>query len=435
MRRLVDRLRNERSILRGAMVLGSGAALGQIVLVLVTPIISRLYTPSEIGLFALYLSFVGVAVTIAPLGYTRAIPTARDDDEAAVLASGVIRIQPLTCALLAVGQWWMIRTGHFGFDELPLYTVPLSFFSIFANTLLFTLQFWFIRAESYPIISRVAVMQNVGRAGLQVGLGAASAGLLGLIVGDFGGRLLGLTGMLRRAWGDVRARTRSLSARDHLAVFRRFRKFLFPQLPSIVINTVARLLPVPLLVSMYGTEAAGLYAMVDRVLQVPVAFLSKSVGDALHGRIGNLSRSGPEHIMGAFLKSAGALFLVGLVPAIVLLVAGPPIFGFVLGEQWTEAGTFASLLAPLALMTLVVSTSSRVVYVFQAFYTELWYNVVSIGFVIGVFWTAGHNEWEILQTVSWLARLGVVAYIFYFVLLILIVRRGVKRIESIDHSE
>lgn len=415
----------DRTILRGALVLGSGAVVGQLVMLLATPAIARLYNPGQLGLFALYLSFVNIAVTIAPLGFQRALPSTSDRHEASQLASGILWLQPLMGCTLSAVFLLMIRNRLFGFETLPSYAVALTGFSILANTLLITLRFWFIREESYPIIGRVQVLQNIGRAVLQIILGLGGAGLFGLITGDFTGRLLGLGGMLRRAWPDLRPRLWPPQFRQKLPVFRKYHRFLFPQLPSIVINTVARMLPIPLLVQHLGPEAAGLYAVVDRILQVPVALISKSFGDALHGRIGRLALSDPRRITSVFLKSAVGLFAAGVLPTLCVVYRGEQLMALVLGPGWDGAGTIAQMIAPLALATLVVSTSSRIVYVFQAFYTELLYNLLSLAIVISVFWNASRQDWELMQTVSWLARLSIAGYAIYFLLLIVIVRRGV----------
>lgn len=438
MTRLTAWLKSDRGILRSALVLGGGTAVGQGIMIAATPLISRLYTPENIGQFALYLSFIGVAVTIAPLGYQRAIPQTSTKQEAAHLATGILLVQPLMCLLLVMGQWFLMSRNIAGFGDLPVYTVFLTGFTILANSLLFTLQFWFIRAESYSIISRVQIFQNIGRATCQVGLGIAGSGLFGLIAGDFSGRLLGLAGMVRNAWSDLAGTFRPYRPELFRAAFTKYRKFLFPQLPSIVINTTARMLPIPLMVHFYGADGAGLYAMVDRVMQVPLAFVSKSFGNALHGRVGNLSRNDPGRIMGVFMRTAGGLFLAGIAPAVAILLWGDTIFVFVLGEQWHQAGLIAARIAPLALLSLVVSTSSSVVYIFQAFYTELLYNITSLAFVIGVFMVGARREWELLTTVSWLAGFGIVAYALYFVLLVLIIRRGVPsliaELGSVDES-
>ncbi len=425
--RIKRSLTNERSIVRGAAILGSTAALGQLAMILSTPIISRIYTPAELGLFALFLSFVNVAVTIAPLGYLRAIPTTETRQEGATLAVGVLAIQPGMCVLLGLGHWFLMRQSYFKFDQLPLYTVFLTGFSVLANTILLGLQFWFIRAQAYTTIGRVQVFQRLGRVTMQIVLGVLGAGLGGLIVGDFSGRILGLWGLLNQARQQWKEELKGVCRSDYFQVFLKYRKFLFPQLPSIFLNIVARMLPVPLMIQYYGAEAAGLYAVVDRLMQVPVAFVSKSFGDALHGRIAEYSRTNPSLITGIFLKSAGGLFLLGIVPVLIVVIWGQPLFSMLLGERWAASGQVAALLSPWALATLVVATCSRVVYVYQAFSTVFWYNLLALAVVVGVFILGSRNGWELMQTVTWLARLNVLAYLLYFLLLLGIVRREATR--------
>ncbi len=57
---LLSRLRGN-SFARGAAVLGSGTALGQLILVAFSPVLSRLYTPEAYGVYGLYQTFVGIA--------------------------------------------------------------------------------------------------------------------------------------------------------------------------------------------------------------------------------------------------------------------------------------------------------------------------------------------------------------------------------------
>ena len=44
------------------------------------------------------------------------------------------------------------------------------------------------------------------------------------------------------------------------------------------------------------------------------------------------------------------LIIVGILPALLLIIFGQELFAFVFGEEWREAGFYASILAPMAFL-------------------------------------------------------------------------------------
>jgi len=58
---------------RGVVAIAGGTAIAQAVGVLLSPIITRLYTPEAMGLWGLFVSFLGVASVVSTLRYEVAI--------------------------------------------------------------------------------------------------------------------------------------------------------------------------------------------------------------------------------------------------------------------------------------------------------------------------------------------------------------------------
>ena len=68
---------------KGVAVLAGGAALGQAITVLVSPILTRLYSPEDFGVFGVYASILGIVTVIASLRYEYALPFPEDGETAA----------------------------------------------------------------------------------------------------------------------------------------------------------------------------------------------------------------------------------------------------------------------------------------------------------------------------------------------------------------
>ena len=95
---------------RSVAVLATGTAAAQALTVAVSPILTRLYDPSEFGVFGVFMAVAATIVTVAALNYELAIIVADDDDEAldvmalsvlVVIATALISL----IALLFAREW------------------------------------------------------------------------------------------------------------------------------------------------------------------------------------------------------------------------------------------------------------------------------------------------------------------------------------------
>ena len=63
------------------------------------------------------------------------------------------------------------------------------------------------------------------------------------------------------------------------------------------------------------------------------------------------------------MNTYGSLFAISLPPSLLLLLFGPQLFSFVLGDKWEQAGSFASFMAPLLSVRFAASHVGFVLYV------------------------------------------------------------------------
>ena len=64
-----------------------------------------------------------------------------------------------------------------------------------------------------------------------------------------------------------------------------------------------------------------------------------------------------------FIKTLLSLSVIGLPPALLLILFGQEIFAFVFGEDWREAGLYATILAPMALLRLACAPLGGVLFI------------------------------------------------------------------------
>ena len=194
---------------RHAYSLGSGTALGQLIVVAVTPLPTWLDTPDDLGRFGMFSSFLAFATVAATLRLDFAVATTANRDTSARLLAVCLIVCPVVSLALGGALGLLIRFDVFAYGLLPDRTRPLSIVALVATGMSVALRDWHVGRRGFGAVSRALVTQGAGRAAISVALGIAGSGWAGLAAGEVLGRLLGIRGL----WGPAGEELGALEAR------------------------------------------------------------------------------------------------------------------------------------------------------------------------------------------------------------------------------
>ena len=360
-RRIGERLPRDRFIRRVAYLSG-GIMVGQLILVASSPLLTRIYTPAEFGILALFTSFTTIIGTVVCLCYEFGIPVVKRRPAAASMV-GVAIVVAATIALLLV-----LVTALAGPTLARLMGAPsLAPFLwlvgpvMLAHGIAVPLGAWFLR---HGVFKRAInkPLQFGSQVATQLALGFAGFGAAGLVVGYCVGylaRLLYLLGSLprpdRRLLFRPRPRRMWAVARQH---------WVYPvfSMPSYLLQSSTQMLPTVLLAVLYGPVAAGWYSLAQRMLELPVRLLSQSTSSVyLH----EVSRGDPAEVYRLFLRTSRRFLLIGLAGMLPLLLVAPWLFGLAFGADWREAGIMVQCLIPSQLTRFVVVPVAQTLNVYR----------------------------------------------------------------------
>ncbi len=346
---------------RNVLTLVSGTSIAQAIPVAVTPILTRIYTPAEFGLFAVYMALISIGAMIATGRLEMAVLIARKDSEALQLAATSLAISGVISllALVAIVVWGEQIAALSGQPELEnwLYVVP---FSIFLFSVYKVLLHWLNRKKQYPLMSRTRVTQSGSVSALQMVVGLVAKIPAGLALADCLGRLVALLLIFRRVKATLKLP--QLKRARQYALIRRYRKFPFLGSPASLLNILSLQLPYVIIPVIFTSAIGGMYFLVFRVLMMPIALIGESMMEVFRNRaMENLKAQGTCRPV--FKKTLLSLLFIGLLPTLLLILFGQEIFAFVFGEDWREAGFYASILAPMALFRLVCAPLSGVLFI------------------------------------------------------------------------
>lgn len=395
------------------MVLAGGATVAQLLAAAASPLLTRLYRPPELGEFGLVLAFLNLAAVGLTLRLEMAVVSAPSEREAGRVASAAILIVPITATASAAIFFALVAVSVGGYGELTPAWALLVPIPLVAMGFLAVLRSWMVRRQAFAPLSHIAVIQSGVRAGTQLTMGLLGAGSVGLVFGDLIGRAAGVSRLALRELPAIAAAAGGISGRRAADVVRRYWKYPVYSLPSSLLNALPHAMVVPFIGQFYGIGLAGQYVLAGTVFAVPLTIVGASVADAFHGRIAELARVAPAAAKGFFVRTVGALALVGIVIGTTLFLAAPTVFPWLFGDEWQTAGYVAAVTAPRMVMHLIVSPVSRVIYVYGGQEAKLLFDSLLLIAIVGSLLTAYLLHMSFITALAVLTAADVFTYVVY----------------------
>ena len=364
----------------------TGTGLAQLLPVILSPILTRLYSPEEFGVFAIYASICAILMVIVTGKYELAIVVAKHDIEAINLVAVTAALSLLTSlALLGfvlafderiavlltgidVGRWLYL---------VPIATLIVGFY--------YALNFWANRRSRYKEMAVSRVIQSGASGSIQLAGGLFSIGLWGLILGQIGGQLLSTVFLAKTLIAGERKLVRGVTLKRMHFVARKHIGYPQYLTPSQFMSVGATELPLMLLTVFFGTSVAGFYSLAQRVMAAPMSLLASAIGDVYRQRAAEhyVSHGECQHI---FLGSIKRLIVFAFLPIFPVLLFGPSLFAFVFGENWRTAGEIASIFSVLVFFQTLFSPLSSTVLLPGWLRFEFFWQFARLGLIVAVFY-------------------------------------------------
>jgi len=404
----------KRNFLANVMMLTGGTALGQGLVVLTSPLITRLYTPKDLGVLAVYISILAILVIVASLRYEMAIPLPKEDEIAANLLATCFLIMLGMSLLSGLGVWLLgeqiMRWTHSPALKPYLWLLPLSLLGAGAYR---TLNYWAIRKKAFTHIAKTKLSQSVGQVITQLGLGLMKLGPLGLILGDVVGRVGGSGTLAALLWRQDGEAIKRVSFSEMRRAVRRYWRFPILSSTAALINSVGLQLPPLLLAAFYGAEVAGWFALGQRVLGIPITLLGTSVAQVFLAESAKIVKTCPEKMPGFFSKLIINMLLPGLPLAGLLALIAPWLFLTLFGKEWVEAGVYLRILSPMFLLQFLANPTGGTLDVLERQGLASIRELIRICLTSGAIILAGIFNQAPVRAITFLSIAGSIGYFIY----------------------
>lgn len=353
-------LLKQNKLYRSVGVLVGGTAFSQLLMLIALPVLTRLYTPHDFSILAVFTALLTIISTAACLRFDIAIPLPEKDNTAADLLIMALFFSAVTSITISIPILYApVKIAQLLNQPTiapHLYLVPIG---VFLASSYSALQFWATRKKEFKLITTTRIGQVFLGVGAQLILGWLGVLSIGLILGQIIISGAGIFGLIQYTKKNIPAQ--SINLESLKSTFKDYDKF--PKISTLetLSNSAAIQIPLILIAAVAVGAEAGFLMLAMRAMQVPMSLIGNATAQVY------LSRASEEYrnndLPDFTYKTLQGLIQIGIAPLLYFCIIAPYVFSFVFGQQWIRSGELVSWMAPWFILQLITSPISMIMHV------------------------------------------------------------------------
>jgi len=343
-------------IFKNMGILASGVGIAKVIGFLTMPVITRIYSPEDFGVLAVFTTAILLIVPLSTLLYSITIPLPKTDGMAVNIVFLCSVLILFITGLLSV-LFFLFGNALFGFfnmGEIADYWWVLVI-GVFAASFYELMTHWATRVKAFAVVAKTKVWQASIAAALKIGLGLLGLKPIGLLIGDVGQRGGGVISLVKEFYNKFISNLKYVTYNRLKFLLRYYIDLPIYRLPSQFLLKLSSQIPVLYFAFQFGQELTGQLGLSLSMIGLPMALLGNSTGKAYYAEIAKVGPKRKEEILVITKNVTKRLSFLGIVPTTVLVFAAPFLFQIVFGAEWEQAGVFTSILAFYLLIQFVTS--------------------------------------------------------------------------------
>ena len=345
---------------KNVLTVMTGTVFGQLIPILASPFLSRLYTGEQFGILALYMSISALFVLIACGRFELAIVLPVEKEKALNLVglSLVITVATSLVSFVLLQLLGNLFSVWFKEASLKFYLlfVPLSVLSMGIYQTIYN---WALRAKNFKALSTSRIFISIITVSVSLVMTFTSFGKNGLVAGFIAGQIAGAIFICLLVLPKEPVAWKKIQPAGMKEMAFHYRDF-----PKV--NTAHALLDsfqnygITFLLSFYfGNVVLGWYSFSYRILRAPLALVGAAFAQVLYPEMSEMKNK-DIHFRILVIQFMKKIMLIGAPFFLILAFFAPVIFKIAFGAEWEQAGQLAQLMTPWLLINLIVSPVSGI---------------------------------------------------------------------------
>jgi O-antigen/teichoic acid export membrane protein len=346
------------NLLQNISTVAASTLMTQAAMLMVIPLLTRLYSPAAFGMFATFSAIHALCVIMFSLKYDVAIILPHDNLEARNGLALSVLFPTILSLLLACGLIGYVLITNGANWYLLLLPVSIIFASVYS-----AFQQWGARHREYRHYSISQIVNAAFNIIACATIGLMLAGLAeGLVLGFTSGLIFSAIYMLW-VYRSVLKTAPPANGLISLLSLRKtawaYRHLPIKVLPFTILTVIFQSGAPLVLNANYELTEIGLYAVATRALLAPSAIIASAIGEPFRAELAARARSGVE-IISITRKLLLVLFAISAAAFSVMYFIAPPFFAWLFGPEFSRSGDIARALCLGAFIQFIILPVNQV---------------------------------------------------------------------------
>ena len=398
-------------LVRNTMKLSLSNTVMFLLPIIVTPILSRLYSLENYGDWGVFSSAYMIVNALLFLSYENTIVKTKDEREVPALCMACIFVALCVTTLaffIFMGGRMMDVKFFVDFPELGLF-ILLLVFSIFTQ-LFYNLS---NRYEKYTLMSVSNVVQGAGQAGFRLlfySFKSVNGLILGNVVAQFMAAVSYVIGLRRKMTSLLSERPTAAQVKS---VLLKYKNFPLYDAPGIILEVSIGNLALIILSLFFAKSDIGCYSIIYQFMILPISLIGSAMAKVYYK---DISVAQTEEALASVTKKVTKLtFVLSLLPIVFVMCGGDLFITWYLGEKWAMSGNFALCLSAIS-VPIILSESLLPLYrVIDKQHIRLKYDILCAVFGLGGMFVACMIHSSIyVSLLTYVVLYSVMRYLLFF---------------------
>ena len=347
--------------IRNVFTLMAGTVIGQALVFVLAPFITRLFTPEDFTLLEQYTMIVTVLSVAVTGKYEFAIMHPKEQNDARHIVGLALKVAFYSCVILSVFVLFFAKDVSFWLMNEPialyLWTIPIV---LFFTAVFNVFNYWFSRLKQYKVAANSKVLSAVSSEPIKIATGLGAWGTSGLVFSTIIGSLAAGAYAFWKFLKSEPEGLKNLSNERMKALALLHKDYPMFSIWGSVLNRLAQWAHVGIFTLYYGLVAVGFMALCRRIFMAPLNVVSNSYSQVFFQRISEIDN--PKELRALYYKvlfrfllaAVGMIFIVQMLPSNTM--------GFIFGEAWGNSFMYLKYLIYWFALNFVTSSLAFITY-------------------------------------------------------------------------
>lgn len=364
--------------------LSSFSIISQLLLILIQPIITRVFGQVQLGNYEIFYSIFAIFAVIISLKYDIVIVSSKDDkDVTKIFQVGLIVTLIFSFILFVFSTvYFFLKVGMNTENTIGLLSLPVWIFFFGVNNLLISIC---NRRKQFKLIALSTLLKTIVLITVQISLGLIYKSFVVIIITNILSELLSIV-----YYSNKIINFEELFERNHISELKRIAKLYDHQplysTPASLLNTLSFSLIVFFIQKLYSDiSLLAYYSISLRIINLPSSFIGNNVGKVFFSSASE-SWHKVRNFSSIFIKTILSLSFISFLSYIFLLLTPTSTYEIIFGDGWGKIGLIIKLLIPLGIFRTIYSPVSVTLTILNKQIYEIVIQIFIILTIVGIYY-------------------------------------------------